>query len=123
VFVTIKLKPGWKVGTKVTYPEMGNEQSDTIPAEVVFLIAEKPHTLYTRNEDDLLIQQRITRGEAIRGTILKIPTLDGRSLSITLPSRVPIGYEHKVPGEGMPITKEPGSNGTLKITITDIKYP
>ncbi|RHN66464.1 putative chaperone DnaJ [Medicago truncatula] len=101
---------------------MGNEKSDMIPVDVIFVIAEKPHTLYTRNGDDLLIQQKITYVEALRGTVLKIPTLDGRSLSVTLPRRVTLGYEHKVPGEGMPLTKVPGRKGTLKITITDIKY-
>ena len=121
--VAIKIKPGCKAGTKVTFSKMGNEKPDMIPADVVFVIVEKPHTLYSRNGDDLLIKQNITHVESLKGTILKIPTLDGRSLSVTLPSRVTLGYEHKVPDEGMPLSKVSGKKGTLKITITNIRYP
>jgi len=80
-------------------------------ADIVFMIAEKPHTLYTRNGNDLLIEQKITHVEAMKGTILKIPTLDGRSLSVTLPSRVTLGYEHNVLGEEMSLTKVPRRKG------------
>jgi DnaJ-class molecular chaperone len=59
----------------------------------------------------------------MKGTILEIPTLDGRSLLVTLPSRVNLGYEHKVPREGIPLTKVPGRKDILKISITNIKYP
>ena len=86
------------------------------------MIAKKPHDFYTRNGNDLLIQQKITHVEALKGTILEIPTLDGRSLLVTLLSRVNLGYEHKVPYEGMLLTKVTERKDTLKISITNIKY-
>jgi len=74
---------------------MGDEKFDMIPADIVFVIAEKPHTLCTRNENDLLIEQKITHVETERYK-LKISALDGRSLLVTWPSRVTLGYEQKV---------------------------
>jgi len=37
---------------------MGDEKSSMIPADIVFVIAEKSHTLYTMNGNDLLIEQK-----------------------------------------------------------------
>ena len=46
--LTIEIKPGWKRGTKITFPEKGNEEPGKIPADVSFLIEEKQHALYKR---------------------------------------------------------------------------
>ncbi|KAM0853622.1 hypothetical protein ACQ4PT_050955 [Festuca glaucescens] len=40
--LTIDIKPGWKKGTKITFPEKGNEQLNQLPADLVFVIDEKP---------------------------------------------------------------------------------
>jgi len=56
--VTIDIKHGWKVGTKITFLEMSDEKPDMIPADIVFVIAEKPQTLYTMNDNDILIEQK-----------------------------------------------------------------
>ncbi|NMR89771.1 hypothetical protein HKB06_28945, partial [Vibrio parahaemolyticus] len=34
--LTIEIEPGWKRGTKVTFPEKGNEQRGVIPSDLVF---------------------------------------------------------------------------------------
>jgi len=120
--LTIDVKAGWKKGTKVTFIEKGDKQPGIIPADIIFVIDEKPHPRYTRNGNDLVITQKITVADALTNKTLEIPTLDRRSLFVRLPNVVTPDYEHKVPNEGMPITKQPGSKGALKIKF-DIKYP
>lgn len=56
--LTIDIKPGWKKGTKITFPDKGNEQPNQLPADLVFVIDEKPHDLYTREGNDLLVSRR-----------------------------------------------------------------
>ncbi|KAM7271416.1 hypothetical protein ACFE04_030630 [Oxalis oulophora] len=50
--LTIDVKPGWKKGTKVTFPEKGNQLPGIEPADLVFHIDEKPHPVFTRENND-----------------------------------------------------------------------
>lgn len=120
--LTIEIKPGWKKGTKITFPEKGNQEPGFIPADVVFVVDEKTHALYKRDGNDLVVNQEITLLEALTGKILDLTTLDGRNLMISLTDIIRPGAEVIFPNEGMPISKEPGKKGNLKIKF-DVKYP
>lgn len=120
--LTIEIKPGWKKGTKITFPEKGNEEPGVIPADVIFVVDEKPHAIYKREGNDLVVHQEITLLEALTGKTLDLTTLDGRSLMIPLTDIVKPGAEIVVPNEGMPISKEPGRKGNLRIKM-DVRYP
>ncbi|XP_044471135.1 dnaJ homolog subfamily B member 1-like [Mangifera indica] len=120
--VTIDVKPGWKKGTKITFPDKGNEQPGQLPADLVFVIDEKPHNLYRRDSNDLIVNQKVTLAEALGGTSVSLTTLDGRNLSIDVTDIISPGYELVVPKEGMPIAKDQGNRGDLRI-IFDVKFP
>ncbi|CAN0877691.1 DnaJ homolog subfamily B member 13 [Linum grandiflorum] len=120
--LTIDVKPGWKKGTKVTFPDKGNEQPNQLPADLVFVIDEKRHDLYKRDGNDLTMDHLITLAEAMGGTTVRITTLDGRSLLIPVNDIISPGYELVVAMEGMPIAKEPGKRGDLRIKF-DVKFP
>lgn len=120
--LTIEVKPGWKKGTKITFPDKGNEQPNQLPADLVFVIDEKAHDFYKRDGNDLIVNHRVTLAEAIGGTTVSLTTLDGRDLSIPVADIVSPGYELIVAGEGMPIVKEPGNRGDLRIKF-EVKFP
>ncbi|XP_021294898.1 dnaJ protein homolog 1-like [Herrania umbratica] len=120
--LTIDIKPGWKKGTKITFPEKGNEQPNVIPADLVFIIDEKPHSTFTREGNDLVVTQKIALAEALTGYTVHLTTLDGRSLTIPVTSVIHPNYEEVVPREGMPIPKEPSRRGNLRIKF-NIKFP
>lgn len=120
--LTIDIKPGWKKGTKITFPEKGNEQPNIIPADLVFIIDEKPHSTYTREGNDLVVTQKISLAEALTGYTVHLTTLDGRSLSIPINNVIHPNYEEVVPMEGMPIPKEPSKKGNLRIKF-NIQFP
>lgn len=120
--LTIEVRPGWKKGTKITFPEKGNEQPNIIPADLVFIIDEKPHSVFTREGNDLVTTQKITLVEALTGYNVHLTTLDGRSLTIPMNSIIHPSYEEVVPREGMPIPKEPSKRGNLRIKF-NIKFP
>ncbi|XP_058100585.1 uncharacterized protein LOC131245265 [Magnolia sinica] len=120
--LTIEVKPGWKKGTKITFPEKGNEQPNVIPADLVFIIDEKPHNVFTRDGNDLVVTQKIPLVEALTGCTVHLTTLDGRSLTIPIQSIIHPSYEEIVPREGMPIPKEPTKRGNLRIKF-NIKFP
>ncbi|KAH9607516.1 hypothetical protein KSS87_017446 [Heliosperma pusillum] len=120
--LTIDIKPGWKKGTKITYPEKGNEHRGIIPSDLVFIIDEKPHSVFKREGNDLVITQKISLVESLTGYTAQITTLDGRTLTVPVSSVISPSYEEVVKGEGMPIPKEPSKKGNLRIKF-NIKFP
>nr|XP_043637723.1 dnaJ homolog subfamily B member 13-like [Erigeron canadensis] len=120
--LAIEIKPGWKKGTKITFPEKGNQQRGVIPSDLVFIIDEKPHAVFKRDGNDLVVTQKISLAEALTGYTAQISTLDGRSLTIPINSVISPTYEEVVKGEGMPIPKEPTKKGNLRVKF-DIKFP
>ncbi|KAL3617112.1 hypothetical protein CASFOL_039506 [Castilleja foliolosa] len=120
--LTINIKPGWKKGTKITFPEKGNEQPNVISSDLIFIIDEKPHNVFTRNGNDLIVTQKISLADALTGYTVHLTTLDGRNLTIPINGVISPNYEEVVPREGMPIPKEPMKRGNLRIKF-DIKFP
>lgn len=39
--LTVSVKPGWKRGTKITFPGEGDEGPGVLPADVVLVVAER----------------------------------------------------------------------------------
>ncbi|MED6122508.1 hypothetical protein PIB30_040416 [Stylosanthes scabra] len=115
--LTIEIKPGWKKGTKVTFQEKGNQQPNVIAADVVFIIDEKPHNVFTRDGNDLVVKEEISliEAEAQSGYTVHLTTLDGRDLTISINNAIQPNYEEVVAGEGMPFPKDPSKRGDLRI--------
>lgn len=120
--LTIDIKPGWKKGTKITFPEKGNEQPNVIPADIIFIIDEKSHGVFTRDGNDLIATQKISLVEALTGYTVHLTTLDGRTLTIPINNVIHPNYEEVVPREGMPLPKDPTKKGNLRIKF-NIKFP
>ncbi|CAI8617388.1 unnamed protein product [Vicia faba] len=120
--LTITVKPGWKKGTKITFPEKGNEQPNVTTADLVFVIDERPHSVFNREGNDLVVTQKISLVEALTGYTVHLTTLDGRNLSIPINNVIHPKYEEVVPKEGMPLPKDPSKKGNLRIKF-NIKFP
>eukprot|EP00250_Pteridium_aquilinum_P035294 c9088_g1_i1 orf=274-1302(+) len=120
--LTIEVKAGWKKGTKITFPEKGHEQPNVVPADLVFVIDERPHSVFKRDGNDLIVTHKVPLADALTGTTVTITTLDGRTLTIPCNEIITPSYEKVVPKEGMPIAKEPGKKGNLRIKF-DVKFP
>ena len=93
-----------------------------IPADLVFIIDEKPHSVFKRDGNDLVVTQKISLVEALTGYTAQLTTLDGRNLPVSINSIISPTYEEVIKGEGMPIPKEPSKRGNLRIKF-NIKFP
>ncbi|KAH6774251.1 DNAJ heat shock family protein [Perilla frutescens var. hirtella] len=120
--LTIEVKPGWRKGTKITFPDKGNQQLNQLPADLVFVIDEKPHGFFIRDGNDLFMTHRVTLAEAIGGTTVDLTTLDDRTLSLPVTNIMSPSYEHVVPGEGMPLARDPTIKGDLRIKF-EVTFP
>lgn len=118
----IDITPGWKKGTKITFPEKGNHEPGVTPADLIFVIDEKPHSVYKRDGNDLIVDKKVSLLEALTGLTLSLTTLDGRNLTIPVLDIVKPGHEIVIPNEGMPISKEVSKRGDLRINF-EICFP
>ncbi|OMO94966.1 hypothetical protein CCACVL1_05668 [Corchorus capsularis] len=119
--LSIKVKPGWKKGTKITFEGMGNERPGCYAADVTFVIAEKRHNMFRRQGDDLELAIEIPLVKALTGCTIPIPLLGGEMMNVKMDDVIHPGYEKIIAGQGMPNSKE-GSRGNLKVLFL-INFP
>jgi len=121
--LTIKVKPGWTKGTRITFEGMGNERPGAPPADVTFIIAEKWHTMFKREGDDLELAVSIPLIKALTGCTIFIPVMGGSDkMCLTIEDIIYPGYEKIISGEGMPNSNEQGQRGDLKINF-QVEFP
>lgn len=61
--LTINVKPGWKAGTKITFQKEGDQTPNSIPADISFIIRDKPHPLFKREGSDIRYTAKVTLKE------------------------------------------------------------
>jgi len=121
--LTVDVKPGWKAGTKITFPREGDQIPGKIPADIVFVIRDTPHPLFVRDGVDLRYNCKVTLKTALCGGRVDIQTLTGEWIQVELSSEVMTPHSVKtVPGQGLPLPKEPCKRGNLLISF-DIQFP
>ncbi|KAH0877098.1 hypothetical protein HID58_064492 [Brassica napus] len=114
---------GWKKGTKITFPEKGgNQEPGVTPADLTFVVDEKPHPVYTRDGIDLIVKKKVSLIEALTGVTLSLTTLDGRNLTIPVLDIVKPGQEIVIPNERMPTKEDPLKIGDLRVNL-DVLFP
>lgn len=124
--LTIKVKPGWRTGTKITFEGMGNETPGGQTSDMTFVIAEKHHPLFRKDGDDLVLGINIHLVKALAGTCtVSIPLLGGdqnMNLEIEEDTIIYPGYQKIVGGQGMPKSKEQGERGNLIVKFL-VEFP
>lgn len=86
----ISVKPGWKAGTRVKFAGAGHE-TGTSSQDMVFVVEEKPHAVFKREGDDLVMVVKVPLVDALSGptppaTFTRTAkTLDGRTVRYDLP--------------------------------------
>ncbi|KAF8451833.1 DnaJ C terminal domain-containing protein [Terfezia claveryi] len=115
---------GSKDGDKIILEGEADDQPNMETGNIVFVLQEKPHEIFTRAAADLSAHVSVTLSEALCGfSRVVLKHLDGRGISITHPRGKSLkqGQVLKIPGEGMPY-KKGDHRGDLYLTI-DIEFP
>merc|ERR1712107_723573 len=115
----IVVKPGWKAGTKVTFAKEGDQIPGKIPADIAFIIKDKPHPLFSRDGVNLKYTYKIPLRESLCGTVVQVPTLEGTKVGINCTGEVLKPTTTKrLQGYGLPLPKEPNKRGDLIVSLT-----
>ncbi|KAF0312763.1 DnaJ 1 [Amphibalanus amphitrite] len=121
--LAINVRPGWKSGTKITFQREGDQGHGKIPADVVFIIRDKSHAVFKRDESNIKYACPVTLKHALCGTTVMIPTLTGEKVPLDLSKEViKPTTTRRLLGRGLPYPKEPNRRGDLIVTF-DIKFP
>ncbi|XP_032612116.1 LOW QUALITY PROTEIN: dnaJ homolog subfamily B member 1-like [Hylobates moloch] len=120
--LTIEVKKGWKEGTKITFPKEGDKTSNNIPADIIFVLKDKPHNIFKRDGSDVIYPARISLREALCGCTVNVTTLDGRTILVVFKDVIRPGMWRKVPGEGLLLLKTPEKRGDLIIEF-EVIFP
>ncbi|KAG9508537.1 DnaJ protein-like 1, partial [Fragariocoptes setiger] len=121
--LAINVKPGWKAGTKVTFPREGDRHPHSTPADIIFIIKDKPHPVFKRDGPDLKYTAKITLKQALScNSRVRVPTLGGEPTTLELTRIVSPSTTMRIPGKGLPYSKEPSRRGDIIVNF-DIIFP
>ncbi|XP_061604768.1 dnaJ homolog subfamily B member 1a [Phyllopteryx taeniolatus] len=120
--LSVDIKRGWKEGTKITFPREGDETPTNIPADVVFVVKDKPHPVFRREGSDIIYPAKISLRDALCGCTVSAPTLDGRTVTVTSRDVVKPGTKKRIAGEGLPLSKWPDKRGDMILDFC-VKFP
>lgn len=120
----LDIKPGYQEGNTIVFKEQGHESSGKKTSDLIFMIKEIEHAEFERKGNELIYTAKISLMQALCPDSIKIITLDGRTLMISLDEIVHPKSLKKISGEGMPIYDEEntGKKGDLLIKF-DIEFP
>ncbi|PUU76889.1 hypothetical protein B9Z19DRAFT_217011 [Tuber borchii] len=120
----IYIPRGSKEGDKIVLQGEADEAPDHETGDIIFLLEEKEHDVFSRAGADLTAPLHVSLAEALTGfSRVVLKHLDGRGIQITHPKGKILkpGQVLKVEGEGMPLKKGDGK-GDLFLVV-DIEFP
>lgn len=78
-----------------------------------------PHSIFKRKDYDIYIDQHISFGNAVLGTEIKVPTVDG-DVKYTIPSGTQPGTVFRLRGKGVPVVNGRGRGDQYVNVIVDV---
>ncbi|KAH0538236.1 hypothetical protein FGG08_005155 [Glutinoglossum americanum] len=115
------IKPGLKAGSKIKFKAVG-DQEEGGTQDLHFIVSEKEHPLFRRDNDDIRATIEIDLKEALTGWKRTLATIDGKQVPLSGGGPTPPGHEERFPGLGMPKSKKPGERGDFIVKI-DVRFP
>ena len=112
--ITVKIPSGVADGQRIRLAGKGVPGQRGGPAGDLFVrVHVRPHELFVRKGDDLMLSLPVTFPEAALGTTVRVPTMDG-SVQLKIPAGTASGRTFRVRGRGVP--KRTGGAGDLLVT-------
>jgi len=119
--VSVKIPPGSMPGKKLRIPgKGGSHPAGGQPGDLYIKIKEIAHSVFKREGHDLYVDKHITFSEAVLGTKLTVPTLDGKTLSLKIPPGTTSHTKMRLKGHGLPMGNGKSRGDEFVRIIVDI---
>ena len=119
--IQIKLPPGVDTGSKLRIRGEGEEgEKGGPPGDLFVFVYVEPHDFFSREGDDIICQIPISFPQAVLGTEIEVPTLNGKK-NLTIPKGTESGEVLRMKGEGF--TKMRGSGRGDQLVQIIVKTP
>ncbi|XP_064097586.1 dnaJ protein homolog 1-like [Macrobrachium nipponense] len=121
--LSINIMPGTKDGFEIKFERMGDESPGKVPADIIFVIREKPHPAFKRDDTNLIYSVKIPLRDAWCGTSVSVPTLEGQRVTLDFKNIIITPQTKKIlSGYGLPFLDNPSRKGNI-IVHFDIQIP
>lgn len=119
--IEVQIPPGVDTGGRLRLPGQGGPppKAGGQPGDLMLEIRVAGDPLFRRNGQDLELDLPLSLSEAILGTKVSVPTVDGKA-EVTIPPGTPSGAKLRLRGKG--IKKQDDSRGD-QILVTKIVVP
>ncbi len=98
----VKIPPGVDSGSRLRVSGEGEAgQKGGPPGDLYVEIYVKPHKIFSRNENDIIMESTISFTQAALGDEIIVPTLDGKA-SMKIPAGTQNGQVFRLRGRGFP---------------------
>jgi len=111
--VPIEIKPGTEEGTRFTLKQKGDRQPNRIPADIIFVVRDKPHNIFKRYGPHIEYPAPITRKQFLNGLKIDIPTLEEEIITFSLGDLSKPNTIKRFAGRGLPFADNPQKRGDL----------
>jgi len=115
--VSVKIPAGIESGKKLRVAGKGNPSQFGGPTgDLYLLISVSPHELFTRDGDDLSVEQKVPYSTMVLGGKIDVPTLEGKTLSVKVPHGTQANARLRLKGHGLPAGPH-GPRGNLSVRL------
>jgi molecular chaperone DnaJ len=112
--IVLDIEAGLADSTVLRLSGEGNAGSGGGPrGDLIVVVHEKPHKYFLRRGQDVMCQIPISVYQAILGTNIRVPTLDGKTVKINIPPGTQSGRIFRLKKEGIPYPKRRGKGDQL----------
>ncbi|UCH00069.1 MAG: J domain-containing protein, partial [Deltaproteobacteria bacterium] len=115
--IRVKIPGGIADGKKLRLAGKGQPGPAGVPPGDLYIkIKILDHPVFERERNDLYINRDIRFSEAVLGTKIEVPTIDGKRLSLKIPAGTQSGSKMRLRGHGMP-SMDAGRRGDAYVKI------
>jgi DnaJ-class molecular chaperone len=111
--IEVKIPSGLASGQQIRLKGQGLPGSGGRAGDLLITVSIAPHPLFQVDGADLRLELPVTLYEAVLGSKVRVPTLDG-AVDLTLPPATNAGRTFRLKGKGL---KTKGETGDLLVTI------
>jgi curved DNA-binding protein len=116
--IEVKIPPGVTIGSRVRVKNQGNPGQGGGPAGDLYLVVSvRPDPRFERRGDDLYTEVRAPMTALLLGGEARVPTVDGRTLALTIPAGTQDGRTFRLRGQGMPRLRKSPTRGDLHAVV------